>query len=108
MYFDIYGIYDINENQKDLNEIEKDKEKEEEETNIIVINWIKNENSNNKNTNNIASAFNISTLKINNVVNISPNTNKELILRVGLMLQHLGIDIQRLVETSYGYQKYYY
>ena len=44
---------------------------------------------------------NIATIN-DNIVAISPNTNKELILRVGLMLQHLGIDIQRLVETSYG------
>ena len=42
---------------------------------------------------------NISTIT-DNVVVISPNTNKELILRVGIMLQHLGIDIQRLVETQ--------
>ena len=40
---------------------------------------------------------NIATIS-NNIVNISPNTNKELILRVGIMIQHLGIDIQRLVE----------
>lgn len=40
---------------------------------------------------------NIAILK-DNVVTISPNTNKELILRVGIMIQHLGIDIQRLVE----------
>lgn len=42
---------------------------------------------------------NISTIT-DNVVIISQNTNKELILRVGIMLQHLGIDIQRLVETQ--------
>lgn len=36
----------------------------------------------------------------NNVVAISSETNKELILRVGIMLQHLGIDIQRLVEFN--------
>lgn len=40
---------------------------------------------------------NIATIS-DNIVIISPNTNKELILRVGIMLQHLGIDIQRLVE----------
>lgn len=39
----------------------------------------------------------IATTK-NNVVTISPDTNKELIYRVGLMLQHLGIDIQRLIK----------
>ena len=39
---------------------------------------------------------NIATIT-NNVVTISPSTNKELILRTGLMLQHLGIDVQRLV-----------
>ena len=50
---------------------------------------------------NVKGNHNIATVE-DNVVNISPNTNKELILRVGLMLQHLGIDIQRLVETSYG------
>ena len=41
----------------------------------------------------------IATIK-DNIIMISPNTNKELILRVGIMLQHLGIDIQRLVETQ--------
>ena len=41
---------------------------------------------------------NIATIT-DNIVTISPNTNKELILRVGMMLQHLGIDIQRLIET---------
>ena len=43
-------------------------------------------------------SYNIATVN-DNVVSICPNTNKELILRVGMMLQHLGIDIQRL---SYG------
>ena len=46
----------------------------------------------------------IATIK-DNVVTISPNTNKELILRVGIMLQHLGIDIQRLVETQDLWQR---
>ena len=68
-------IHDIKENQKDLNEKDKEKEKEEEETNIIVINEIKNENNNTKNTNNIDSGNNISTLKINNAVNISQIEN---------------------------------
>ena len=48
--------------------------------------------------------YNISTIT-DNVVTISPNTNKELILRVGIMLQHLGIDIQRLVETQNLWQR---
>ena len=35
----------------------------------------------------------------NNVVNLD-TLNREAALRVGIFIQHLGIDIQRLVETT--------
>ena len=35
----------------------------------------------------------------NNVVNLD-TSNKEAAFRVGLLIQHLGIDIQRLVEMT--------
>lgn len=35
----------------------------------------------------------------NNIVEFD-TTDRELALRVGIFIQHLGIDIQRLVETS--------
>ena len=74
-------VHDESENQNDLVEIEKEEEKKEgdnEENNIIAINVIKNENNNPKNTNNfnnIDSPVNVSTLKINNVVNSSQLEN---------------------------------